>query len=124
MQKTRKRSEPSTHNGWGRSPDVVSIDVLGAMLDDDLVLRLRALENGHNEAFSDAYASLRPWEEEIAYVRREQHIRRSRRDAHSDYIKRSEEERAADARREESLPAGDFDNSSFVNAASGRPRWS
>lgn len=101
-------------------PEVVTIDDLGVMLDEDLVLRLRALEDAKGKAYeTGVYA--RPWEEEIAYVRREQQIRRSRRETFAEYSRKLEEEFA---RTEASLPAGDFDNTAFVYAATGgRPRW-
>jgi hypothetical protein len=127
VQKNRKRSEASVSNE-GRStrrypvqlPEVVTIDVLGAMLDEDLVVRLRVLDDDKNKVY-DAHLDARPWEEEIAYIRREQQLRRARRDTHAEYVRKSEDEFA---RTEAHLPAGDFDNSAFVYAATGgRPRW-
>lgn len=127
MQKNRKRSE--AQNGYEtraprRSavtlPDVVNIDDLGVMLDEDLILRLRALEDARGKAL-EAHVDPRPWEEELAYVRREQQIRRTRRESHSEYVRKAEEEFA---RIEALLPAGDFDNTAFVYAATGgHPRY-
>jgi hypothetical protein len=127
VQKNRKRSEGS--NGYDSrpprrypvpTPEVVSIDALGAMLDEDLIVRLRALEEDKSKVY-DSHLDMRPWEEEVAYIRREQQIRRTRRDTHSEYVRKAEEEFA---RTEASLPAGDFDNSAFVYAVTGgRPRW-
>jgi hypothetical protein len=89
------------------------------MLDEDLIARLRSLEEDKDRAY-EIHADVRPWEEEVAYIRREQQVRRARREAHSEYVHRNEEEFA---RIEASLPAGDFDNSAFVYAAAGgRPR--
>jgi hypothetical protein len=124
VQKSRKRSEPSTsYAPRHRSvslPEMVTIDVLSTMLDEDLVVRLRALDDSRGQIY-ESHMDMRPWEEEIAYVRREQQIRRTRRDTHSDYVRKSEDEFN---RLEAVLPAGDFDNSAFVYAASGgRPRW-
>lgn len=126
MQKTSKRSADFTHDNRPRTrrganlPEVVTIDVLGAMLDEDLIVRLRALEDEKGKAYEN-HQDLAPWEVEIAYIRREQQVRRSRRDNHADYVRKAEEEFA---RTEAGLPAGDFDNSAFVYAASGgRPRW-
>ena len=127
MQKNRKRSEGSlgyegrpTRRYPVPTPEVVSSDVLGAMLDEDLVVRLRALDDDKGKVY-ESHLDTRPWEEEIAYIRREQQIRRTRRDTHSEYVRKAEDEFA---RIEASLPAGDFDNSAFVYAATGgRPRW-
>lgn len=121
MQKNRKRPETSGSRHYPATlPEVVNVDVLGAMLDEDLIVRLRSLEADKDKAY-EAYGEARPWEEEIAYIRREQQIRRIRRDEHSNYVRQSELEFA---RAEAGLPAGDFDNSTYVYAATGgRPRW-
>jgi hypothetical protein len=127
VQKNRKRSEATNvhetrprRDGAVTLPDVVTIDDLGVMLDEDLIVRLRALEEGKNKGY-EANVDLRPWEEEIAYIRREQQIRRTRRDAHAEWVSKDAEEFA---RIEASLPAGDFDNTAFVYAATGgRPRY-
>lgn len=126
MQKTRKRSDttslPSRPNRHQvvPSPELVSIDVLGTLLDEDLIVRLRALDDDRNRAY-EARVDTVPWETEIAYVRREQQMRRGRRENHSEYVRR---EQSDFERIEASLPPGDFDNSAFVYAATGgRPRW-
>jgi hypothetical protein len=125
VQKTRNRSEASPSHNRHRSvvaqPEVVSSDVLGTMLDEDLIVRLRALEDDKGRVY-EAYGDARPWEEEIAYIRREQQMRRVRRDTHADYMKKEADEFN---RAEFGLPAGDFDNSVFVYAAQGgrTPRW-
>lgn len=126
MQKNRKASTSSVETRSPRryqlsAPEVVTVDVLGTMLDEDLVTRLRALDDEKNRIYENGGADPRPWEEEVAYVRREQQIRRARRDSHAEYVQKAEGEFN---RLEASLPAGDFDNSAFVNAANGgRPRW-
>jgi hypothetical protein len=124
VQKARtNRLESSQFNSRIRDvsgPDVIDIDTLGTMLDEDLVTRSRMLDEGKNQAFNSGHDS-QPWEEEIAYVRREQHLRRLRRDAHTEWLRR---EQLAFVDAERGLPAGDFDNSIFVYAATGgRPRW-
>ena len=102
-------------------PEVVNVDVLATALDEDLANRLRVLEDERNRVI-ESHTDARPWEEEIAYVRREQQLRRVRRDHHQDFVRREQE---AFDRYEAQLPAGDFDNSAFVYAATGgRPRWS
>ena len=101
-------------------PEIVDIDVLGGMQDEDLILHLRALDDDRLRASEIGYDQL-PWEVELAYVRREQQIRRTRRDVHQEISHREGEEHY---RREASLPEGDFDNFAFVYAATGgRPRW-
>jgi hypothetical protein len=103
-------------------PEVVDIDVLGGMQDEDLVLRLRALEEDRTRALANGRYDPRPWETEVAYVRREQQIRRARRDTHAEWAWKIKDEFD---RLEASLPNGDFDNTAFVYAASGGrgPRW-
>lgn len=110
------------HRGWSSQlPEVIDSDVLAGMLDEDLITRLRLLEDEKNKLY-EQHADGRPWEEEIAYVRREQQVRRGRRDAHQDYMRKVESELFW---AESGLPAGDFDNSAYVYAATGgRPRWS
>lgn len=121
QQKNRKYSEPAnSHHNTFVHPEIVTFDDLGIMLDEDLISRLHSLEEEKVRVY-EAREETRPWEEEIAYVRREQQIRRTRRDNHMDYLRKSEEEFA---RAEADLEPGDFDNLAFVYAATGgRPRW-
>lgn len=96
------------------------MDELGVMLDEDLNSRLRTLEDDKNKAY-ESHFETRVWEIEIAYIRREQQMRRIRRDFHFDFERKTKEDFD---RLEASLPAGDFDNTAFVYAATGgRPRW-
>ena len=115
---------PENKNYWHKaapSIDLIDIDTLGTMPDEDLVIRMRMLESDMNKVYDAGHVDARPWEEEIAYVRREQQIRRSRRDAFIRYEREVQSEFEA---LERSLPAGDFDNTAFVYAANGgRPRW-
>jgi len=128
-QKTRNRNDHSSHQASRRTnryyplplPEVISIDVIGTMLDEDVNVRLRLIEEERFKVM-DAGGDVRPWEEEVAYLRREQQLRRGRRESHSEWL-RSEQEWFD--KYEASLPAGDFDNSAYVYAATGgRPRWS
>jgi hypothetical protein len=127
LQKTRKRSDspPSNLSRSSRRysaslPEVVSVDVLGTMLDEDLLIRFRALDDDRIKV-TDAKGDPRPWEVEIAYLRREQQLRYVRRDAHAKYVRKEQE---WFDQSEMGLPPGDFDNSAFVYAATGgRPRW-
>lgn len=125
MQKNRKRFEGSTVETRHRHeisgivlPDVANMDDLAVMLDEDLIVRLRELEDDKSRAY-DAHVDVRPWEVELAYIRREQQIRRNRRDAYAEYVRLLNEEE----QNEYLLPQGDFDNSAYVYAATGgRPR--
>lgn len=128
MQKIRKQhvKAPNENHTVRRQttvsfPEIVDIDVLGSMLDEDLVLRFRDIDEDRTRALESGRPDLRPWEEELAYVRREQQIRRTRRDLHPEITRRID---AENWRIEASLPAGDFDNSAFVYASiGGRMRW-
>ena len=97
-------------------PETIDIDVLGSMQDEDLIHRLRALEEDRTRALADGRYDPRPWEVEVAYVRREQQIRRLRRDTHAEWAWRIKDEFD---RLEASLPNRDDDNTAFVYAASG-----
>jgi hypothetical protein len=66
-------------------PDIVNMDLLATISDDELNNRHQRLEN-EREALLNGKVSVRAWEEEIAYVRREQGIRRARREAHDAYL--------------------------------------
>lgn len=101
-------------------PEVVSYDVIGNMVDEDLHVRLRAMEDDSRAVF-EAGLDPRPWEEEIAYVKREQQIRRDRRERHARFVR---DENFLFEKAEMNAPEGDFDNSPFVYAATGgRPKW-
>jgi len=128
VQKTRKRSDTSTSTLPSRPrrssavpfPEIVSSDILATLDDSDLITRLRVLDDDRNKAFESRLETL-PWETEIAYIRREQQMRRGRRENHQDFMRREQQDFE---RIEATLPPGDFDNSAFVYAATGgRPRW-
>lgn len=91
-------------------PDIVSVDVTAVISDDELVNRVRYLEDDRQRAV-DANVDPKPWEEEISYLRREMQIRRGRREAHDNYVKMLEIELA---REEANLPVADLDNSRFL----------
>lgn len=116
--KNRKQSQsqsPSTSHAvkvYRRFPlpEIVSIDLMAAANDEDLINRLRSLEEERNKVL-DAHLDARPWEEEVAYIRRELQIRRSRREAHERYVRELEREFAE---AEANLPVADLDNSHFL----------
>ena len=129
MQKTSKKysettneSTQHTYHNTSNLPEVVSVDVLNTMQDEDLIDHLRVMEGGLSKAESTGRSDPRAWQEEIAYIRREQQIRRTRRDAHAEITRKEIAEfDALEAR----LPAGDFDTTAFVYAERGgrAPRW-
>ncbi len=126
VQKRNRAAEASNTGRVTRSrnapclPELINIDDLGIMQDEDLILRLRAMDDDRSRAH-EMGQDTRPWEEEIAYIRREQQIRRIRRDNHAEFTRVAQAEYE---RIEAGLPQGDFDNSVFVYAAmGGRPRW-
>lgn len=61
-------------------PQVTNIDDLAVMADEELNARASRFESERNRA-RDPY----PWEVEIAYIRREQQIRRVRERAHAEW---------------------------------------
>lgn len=114
-------SRPARNGRWAPTvPDVASIDVLASLMDDELSSRFHAIDEARHQLL-ETRIDLRPWEEELAYVRREQMIRRGRRENHDRFLREG-----APTLEEWQLPTGDFDNLAFVYAASnGRPpRWS
>lgn len=115
MQKNRKRSPSPPQARSSRRypvalPDVVSIDAMAALPDEELINRLRSLEEDRQKVL-DAHLVARPWEEEVAYIRRELQIRRTRREAHDRYVRQLEREFAES---EANLPVADLDNSHFL----------
>lgn len=122
--KNWKRNEADDTRSGRRqfsSPQRVDIDVLAGMSDEDLVTRFRAIDDDRIRAFESGRDDTAPWEVELAYVRREQQIRRGRRACHTEFMRRSDEE----FRLQQLLPAGDFDNFAYVFAADGNAaRWS
>jgi len=93
-------------------PNIVSYDELAVMSDDDVIGRLRVLEDDRNKVLN---ASMDPrlWENELAYIKRELQIRRSRREAHDEYCYALEREYGTD-QYEDDLPVADLDNSYFL----------
>lgn len=91
-------------------PELMNIDVMGVITDEELITRLRSLEDDRAKVL-DAHLDPRLWEEEVAYLRREMQIRRSRRDAHERYSRQLEREYAES---EAGLPQADLDNSHFL----------
>lgn len=68
-----------------QGPEVVDMDALASMSDDELLNRLQRLDN-EREGMRESRVQTREWEIEIAYVRREQQLRRARREAHDLFL--------------------------------------
>jgi hypothetical protein len=87
MQKLRSSRRSESAYSYSRSypinpPQQLTFDELALLSDEDLVSNGRQLEQ-EREVILEARMDPRPWEEEIAYIRREQQIRRTRRDTHA-----------------------------------------
>ena len=89
------------------------MDDLAIMQDDEIINRLRSLDSSREQVVMMGLDP-RPWEEELAYVRREISIRKQRADIHDRYISEIERENIISARSEASLPPADLDNSAFM----------
>lgn len=83
---------------------------MGATPDEELINRLRSLEEDRQKVL-DTHQDPRPWEEEVAYIRRELQIRRERRAAHERYVRQLEKEYVES---EANLPVADLDNTHFL----------
>lgn len=98
MQKSRKNVEPvATQNNANRAnqrytqpqrPPVVDMDTIGNMSDEELASELHTVETGRENAYN-TFCDTRPWEVEVAYFKREQHVRRLRREAHEKWMMHS-----------------------------------
>ena len=67
-------------------PQVINMDEIARYLDDDLYQKITHLENDRNKVV-DARMDPSLWEIEIAYLRREAGIRKSRRELHEIFLK-------------------------------------
>lgn len=86
------------------------MDELATAPDEELINRFRSLEEERQKVIESGLDP-RPWEDEVAYVRRELHVRRTRREAHDRYVRQLEKEYME---AEYNLPAADLDNSVFL----------
>lgn len=113
MQKNRKLATPPrpVRRFPVPVPDVINMDDIGNMIDEDLLSRLHSLEEDMGHVF-DARMDTLLWEIELAYIKREQGLRRRRRDLHERYMR----DMARDfADSEVGLPTADLDNSQFTD---------
>lgn len=91
-------------------PDVIGMDEIANMADEDLLDRLRTLEEDVGRV---AYVRMDTylWDVELAYIRREQMLRRYRRELHEQYVRQM----TRDFNDSEiGLPTADLDNSAFT----------
>lgn len=115
MQNVRKVSSHTSETRRARgsmisAPEIIDIDCLASMSDGDLLNRYQTLHQERTQVINaDNYP--RAWEEEMAYVKREMQIRRTRRDEHDLYLRSLDREHSESER---DLPEADLDNSSFV----------
>lgn len=108
----RRNSHNNDHDRSITLPDVVNMDDLAVLTDEELYARSRLLDEDRQYMFN-AGAVSRPWEEELAYVKRELMLRKSRRDAHEAYVRQIEREFQE---QERNLPMADMDNTQFLRA--------
>lgn len=80
------------------------------MSEEEMITHLRFLNEGLDSSTRYGH-DVQPWEVEIAYVRREQQIRRQRREAFDVYVNGLEHDYD---RSEAGLPVADLDNSAFT----------
>lgn len=111
MQKNRRRTA-SNHSRYTGVPLQIDMDTLATMSDEELMERFKSLDADMASVAHEDYDATKPWEEELSYVRREQLIRRGRRDAHERYLSRLDNDHYSES--EASLPVADLDNSSFL----------
>jgi len=117
VQKSRK---PATPPGTGKfvsnrrypvpPPQPLNMDILAGMSDEELFNNLRSLGEALDKVYEHRLDP-KPWEVEVAYIKRERDIRRDRREAHDKYLKLLERD-FADS--EAGLPVADLDNSAFL----------
>lgn len=91
----------------------LNMDEIATFVDEEIAQRLVDLTNDRMEAVESGRQS-RLFEDDICYLRREQQIRRHRREAHDGYLKLLDREAMEAKAYEDSLPMADLDNSSFI----------
>lgn len=94
-------------------PEVINMDVIGAMTDEVLLEKLRGTELDRDKVL-EAKADAVPWEIESCYLRREFQVRRTRHTLHENYLHQLDREAEEARRQEERYPVADLDNSYFM----------
>jgi hypothetical protein len=67
------------------APDVLNVDDIAIMAEEEIYERIDSLEGDRGKVLEARYDAT-PWEVEIAWLRRELHVRRIRRDMHDSYL--------------------------------------
>lgn len=116
MQKNRKPIAPPSQLRPVRRfpvpiPEVINMDDIGNMIDEDMLVRLRSLEEDMGRVY-EARMDTMLWEIEISYIKREQALRRHRRELHDRYMQEMMRDFATS---EVGLPIADLDNSAFTD---------
>lgn len=107
MQNIRKTAATTRRRGPAL-PVVSNMDDLATMVDEELTRRFRELDTDMLAA-AKANVDTTPWTTELAYIRREQLIRRARREAHELYLQET-----ASSPSEDDFEPADLDNSAFL----------
>lgn len=92
-------------------PECMHVDELATMSDEDLDARAQVLHQDRNKVIAHGSLDTRPWDVEFAYIQREFHMRRIRREAHERFMR---EQSRLFAEEEARLPSADFDNLRYV----------
>jgi len=77
----------SKSKGFFESPEIWNMDDLGYMADEMIEDRAQRLESERNRLLSTG-KDPHLWEVEIAYIRREQQLRKTREEFHQKYLKK------------------------------------
>lgn len=80
----RNNAEQSSTYHVGNPPDIMNIDVLATITDDEVLDRMRTLEDLYRSPYNREFS--KEFEVEMAYVKREMTIRHLRRQAHENFL--------------------------------------
>lgn len=111
----RKRQQTQTR--WPRQPsidlpEILTIDQLGQLSDEELITQLRSMRSALDIVRKER-CSAKEWQTELCYIERELILRRTRREAHQEYLASIGEVHSNEI-QEKNLPSADLDNTSFT----------
>lgn len=109
---TAGSNHATAQRGPIEAPEVVNMDVLGTMLEEELINRFMTLQETCERAAVRGYDT-RKWDIEMAYVKREMQVRRHRREEHDRWCRACEREFEA---QERAAPVADLDNTNFLKS--------
>jgi hypothetical protein len=89
-------------------PEIINMDVLSVMLDDEVYDLSYSLESDRMQVLK-AGMDTRPWDVELAYVKRELQLRRTRKEAHEKFLRLEDAQRLRAMYEEDSLPDANFE---------------